>query len=70
MTEGKTFVLYDAASGVVPGESLMDFTDFPPGAAAPVYSDGVTVLDSTISGCLASRSHPSSPSWTGRQGSR
>ena len=47
--EQKTLVLYDAASGAVPNESLMDFTDFPPGAASLTYSDGAAVMDSTIS---------------------
>jgi len=46
----KTLVLYDAASGAIPGVPLMNFTDFPPGVAPPIYSDGVTVLDTTISG--------------------
>lgn len=43
-------VLYDASSGAVPGAPLMSFTDFPPGAAQPVYSDGVTILDTTAAG--------------------
>jgi hypothetical protein len=47
---GKTLVLYDADSGTVPGTPLMSFTDFPPGAAPPVYSDGATVLDTTTAG--------------------
>lgn len=46
----KTLVLYDAASGTVPGEALMDFTDFPPGAALQSYSEGAVVLDTTLSG--------------------
>jgi hypothetical protein len=45
-----TLVLYDAASGVVPSETLMDFTDFPPGAASLSYSDGATALDTSLSG--------------------
>lgn len=46
----KTLVLYDPASGGIPSESLLDFTDFPPGAALPTYSGGATVLDTTLSG--------------------
>jgi hypothetical protein len=47
---GKTLVLYDASSGAIPSESLMDFTDFPPGAASLNYSDGATVMDTSPSG--------------------
>ena len=47
---GKTLVLYDAASGTVPDTPLLNFTDFPPGTAPPTYSNGVTVLDTTLSG--------------------
>jgi hypothetical protein len=47
---GKTLVLYDAASGIIPAPPLINFTDFPPGAATPVYTNGVTVLDTTVSG--------------------
>ena len=50
LNEGKTLVLYDAASGAIPGESLMDFTDFPPGAASLTYADGAAVLDTSPSG--------------------
>jgi hypothetical protein len=46
----ETFVLYDAASGTTPDPSRMSFTDFPPGTASPVYSEGLTVLDSTAAG--------------------
>ncbi len=46
----KTLVLYDAASGAIPSETLMDFTDFPPGAASLAYSDGGTVMDTSPSG--------------------
>ena len=49
-TGGKTLVLYDAASGTVPDTPLLNFTDFPPGTAPPTYSNGVTVLDTTLSG--------------------
>jgi hypothetical protein len=49
-SDGKTLVLYDAASGDVPSMSVMSFTDFPPGIALQVFSDGATVLDTTISG--------------------
>ena len=45
----KTLVLYDAASGDIPVTSLMSFTDFPPGVAFPIFSDGATVVDTTIS---------------------
>ena len=47
---GKTLILYDAAAGSIPAAPLMNFTDFPPGAAPPTYSNGVTVLDTTTSG--------------------
>jgi hypothetical protein len=46
----KTLVLYDVASGGIPSETLMDFTDFPPGAASLTYSDGATVMDTSPSG--------------------
>ena len=49
-SDGKTLVLYDAASGDVPSTSVMSFTDFPPGVALQVFSDGATVVDTTISG--------------------
>jgi len=48
--DGKTVVLYDAASGDIPGTSVIRFTDFPPGVALPTFSDGATVVDTTISG--------------------
>lgn len=44
---GKTLVLYDAVSGVIPGKPLMTFTDFPPGAASLVYTEDATLLDTT-----------------------
>ena len=47
---GKTLVLYDAATGAVPGTPLMSFIDFPSGVAQPTYSDSATVLDTTTSG--------------------
>lgn len=47
---GKTLVLYDADAGAIPAAPLMNFTDFPPGAASPTYANGVTVLDTTTSG--------------------
>jgi hypothetical protein len=47
---GKTLILYDAASGAIPTAPFMNFTDFPPGAASPTYSNKVTVLDTTTSG--------------------
>lgn len=48
--DGKTLVLYDAASGSIPDASLMSFADFPFGVTLPVYSEDATVLDTTISG--------------------
>ena len=50
LADGKTLVLYDASSGAIPSESLMDFTDFPPGAASLTYASGSTVLDTTLAG--------------------
>lgn len=46
----KTLVLYDAALGDIPGTAVMSFTDFPPGVALPTFSEGTTVVDTTISG--------------------
>lgn len=46
----RTLVLYDASSGAVPGESLLDFIEFPPGSASVTYSEDATVLDTTPSG--------------------
>lgn len=46
----ETLVLYDAASGTLPGSPLMNFTDFPPDSAPAVYDGGATVLDTTTSG--------------------
>ena len=46
----KTLILYDAASGAVPGTPLMGFTDFPPGVAAPIFSNDATILDTTSAG--------------------
>jgi hypothetical protein len=46
----KTLVLYDAASGDIPSTSGMSFTDFPPGVALPMFLDGATLVDTTISG--------------------
>lgn len=45
-----TLVLYDAALGAIPAAPLVGFTDFPPGAATPIYADGVTILDTTSAG--------------------
>jgi len=47
-SDGKTLVLYDAASGDIPSTLVMSFTDFPPGVALPTFSDGATVVDTTI----------------------
>lgn len=46
----KTLVIYDAASGAIPATGLMNFTDFPFGAAPPIYENQATVLDTTASG--------------------
>ena len=43
-SDGKTLVLYDAASGDIPS-TLMSFTDFPPGLALPTFSEGATVVE-------------------------
>lgn len=48
--DGKTLILYDAASGDIPASSLLPFTAFPSDAASLHYSDGVTIMDSTVSG--------------------
>lgn len=45
-----TLILYDATSGNIPGSPLVNFTDFPPGSATPLYSNGLTVLDTTTAG--------------------
>ena len=50
LNAGKTLVLYDAASGDIPSTSVMSFTNFPPGVALPTFSEGATVVDTTISG--------------------
>lgn len=47
---GKTLILYEAVSGVIPAAPLMNHTDFPPGAASPTHADGMAVLDTTTSG--------------------
>jgi hypothetical protein len=46
----KTLVLYDSDSGAIPAAQLMNFVDFPPGAATPTYENTATVLDTTTSG--------------------
>jgi hypothetical protein len=46
----KTLILYDAASGAVPGTPLMGFTGFPPGVASPIFSNDATILDTTSAG--------------------
>jgi hypothetical protein len=48
LADVKTLILYDGASGQIPDTSLMHFTDFPPGGASITYSDGVTVMDTTV----------------------
>jgi hypothetical protein len=50
LVDGKTLVLYDAASGTIPDPSLMGYTAFPPDAVSLTYSDGVTILDTTSGG--------------------
>ena len=47
---GKTLVLYDAASGAIPATPLMNFTAFPFDAAVPMYENQATVLDTIASG--------------------
>ena len=46
----KTLILYDASSGRIPDTSLMSFADFPFGNILPVYSENVTIMDTTILG--------------------
>jgi hypothetical protein len=46
----KTLVLYDSASGAIPGAPLMGFLGFPQDAASLIYDDGATLLDTTLSG--------------------
>ncbi len=48
--DGKTLILYDATSGVIPATGMMNFANFPPDATVPRYENGTTVLDTTISG--------------------
>ena len=50
LSDGKTLVLYDAASGDIPSAALMSFTDFPPGVALPAFSEDASIVDTTISG--------------------
>jgi hypothetical protein len=45
-----TLILYDANSGEIPSSSLMRFTDFPPGTASLTFTDGATILDTTVAG--------------------
>src|SRR5262245_61896813 len=47
---GNILVLYNAASGIIPDTTLMNFIDFPPGAAPPIYENDVTLLDTSTSG--------------------
>ena len=49
-TGTKTLVLYDAASGAIPGAPLMRFLGFPQDAALLTYDDGATVMDTTTAG--------------------
>jgi hypothetical protein len=46
----KTLILYDAMSGAIPDTSLMSFADFPFGGIVPTYSEGATIMDTTIAG--------------------
>ena len=50
LVDGKTLILYDAASRTIPSAPLMTFLDVPRGQAVPTYADGVTMIDTTISG--------------------
>jgi hypothetical protein len=50
IVDRKTLVLYDAASGDIPNSSMMSFTAFPSDAVSLTYSDGATVLDTTLTG--------------------
>jgi hypothetical protein len=45
-----TLVLYDGGTGALPAAPLMGFTDFPPGAAMPTFSEGAALLDTTVAG--------------------
>ena len=47
---GKTLILYDAKSGVIPDTKMMSFFDFPPGDIIQTYESGSTTLDTTRSG--------------------
>lgn len=47
---GKTLILYDAASGTIPSAPLMSFIDVPPGNVLPTYSAGVTIMDTITPG--------------------
>lgn len=49
-TGTKTLVLYDAASGAIPGAPLMGFLGFPQDAALLTYAGGATVMDTTTAG--------------------
>ena len=49
-TGEKTMILYDAASGTIPGAPLISFTAFPPGVAVPTFSNAATVMDTGVSG--------------------
>jgi hypothetical protein len=48
--DGKTLVLYDADLGTIPSTPLMNFAGFPTAAAAPIYENRLTLLDTTTSG--------------------
>jgi hypothetical protein len=50
LRDERTLVLYEADSGAIPNPSLMNFTDFPPGAATLTYADSATILDTSPSG--------------------
>jgi len=47
LADRHTLVLYDAASGEIPSAPVMNFIDFPGGAAPLTYLGGRTVLDTT-----------------------
>lgn len=50
IADARTLILYDADSGNIPDAALLPFTAFPSDAASLRYSDGATVMDSTLSG--------------------
>jgi len=47
---GNPLILYDAASGNIPKSEMMNFIDFPPSAAPPIFENGATLLNTSASG--------------------